>query len=199
MVSTMKTVFFALLALFFATAGLAQGQYQVRPGDSLRVEVLEDPSLNRQVLVLPDGRFSFPFAGTILAGGRTLTQVEQAIAQGISENFATAPNVFVSIIAAPNLDVADGIDVYFLGEVNAPGLIVMERGTTFLQAVAQNGGFTRFAAIKRVQVRRFNPSTGEQAIYQFDLKALQDGAAITNNLVLRDGDVILVPERRLFE
>lgn len=198
MVNTMKTVFLALLTLFFATAGLAQGKYQIQPGDSLRIEVLEDPSLNRQVLVLPDGRFSFPFAGTILAGGRTLEQVEQAIAQGIGGNFATPPNVFASIVAAPQ-NAADGIDVYFLGEVNSPGLTVMERGTTFLQAVAQNGGFTRFAAIKRVQVRRFDPRTGEQAIYQFDLKALQDGAAITNNLVLRDGDVILVPERRLFE
>ena len=49
----------------------AQG-YSIRPGDRLRIEVLEDDSLNRSVLVAPDGRISVPLVGTVVAGGRTL-------------------------------------------------------------------------------------------------------------------------------
>ena len=52
----MKQFLFAIVALLFATAAFAQSGYQIRPGDTLQVEVLEDPSLNRSVLVLPDAR-----------------------------------------------------------------------------------------------------------------------------------------------
>ena len=60
----------ALAGLFlFAQSAVAQG-YQLQPGDILRVEVIEDPTLNRDVLIAPDGRFAFPLAGSVQAGGR---------------------------------------------------------------------------------------------------------------------------------
>ena len=52
----------ALLASF-ATQAMAQDGYRLRSGDTLRVEVLEDPTLNRAVLVAPDGRIALPLAG----------------------------------------------------------------------------------------------------------------------------------------
>ena len=90
------------------------------------------------------------------------------------------------------------IDVYFLGEANNPGLLRVERGTTMLQAIAIGGGVTRFAAVKRIQLRRTNPQTGMQSVIKLNYKALADGTA-SQAIELRDGDVILVPERRLFE
>jgi len=48
-------------------------------------------------------------------------------------------------------------------------------------------------------LRRTDPGTGEEAIFTFNLRAAGDGARISGNAQLRDGDVILVPERRLFE
>ena len=209
----MKTFLVALWALV-ATAGaaLAQGEYVVRPGDTLRIEVLEDTSLNRTVIVLPDGRFSFPFAGTVQAGGRSLTQIENAVGSAIASNFATTPNVFVSIaslrevepahVAAPRAAAPmpdPTISVFFLGEVNAPGGKAVPPGTTFLQALALGGGFSDFAALKRVQIRRTNPITGAQALYTINYDALARGAELRGNIVLQEGDVILVPQRRLFE
>ena len=52
--------------------------YQIQPGDQLAITVLEDDTLNRQVLVLPDGRISVPLAGSITAAGRTVDAVESA-------------------------------------------------------------------------------------------------------------------------
>ena len=71
-------------------------------------------------------------------------------------------------------------------------------GTTLLQAVAISGGVSRFAAVKRIQLRRTNPSTGVQNVTILNYKALANGA-VTTDIELKDGDVILVPERRLFE
>lgn len=189
--------------LLLSSAASAQQSYRIKSGDQLSIEVLEDNTLNRSVVVLPDGRFSFPFAGSIRAGGRTVADVQSAVTSAISPNFSVPPNVFVSVVPGPSNNEGAArtrtIDVYFLGEVNAPGLIKMERGTTFLQALAQNGGFTRFAAKKRVQLRRTNPRTHQQTLYKVNYQALANGASLNADIVLRDGDVILVPERRLFE
>jgi polysaccharide export outer membrane protein len=91
------------------------------------------------------------------------------------------------------------IDIYFLGEVNTPGLREVAPGTTLLQALAQSGGLTRFAATRRIQLRRTNPQTGQQWVAEIDYRALANGAALATDITLQDGDVILVPERRLFE
>jgi polysaccharide export outer membrane protein len=195
-----KHIAVALIMTLTASMAFAQSEYQVRPGDTLVIEVLEDNALNRSTMVLPDGRISFPFAGSISVAGRTVGQVQDTIASGIAVNFANRPNVFVSV--QPGERTASSrpstIDIYFLGEVNAPGAKPMPRGTTLLQALAQSGGLTRFAADKRIQLRRTNPATGQQSITEINYRALANGA-VMNDVRLADGDVILVPERRLFE
>ncbi|MEE4189089.1 MAG: polysaccharide biosynthesis/export family protein [Roseobacter sp.] len=179
----------------------AQANYRVQPGDTLVIEVLEDPSLNRSTTVLPDGNFSFPFAGTLRAGGSTVPQIESAIRNGIASNFASPPTVFVAVQPLDREDVADGdlLEIYLLGEINTPGLVEMDIGSTMLQAIAVAGGPSRFAAIKRVQLRRTDPRTGQQNVTIVDYKALSEGAVLSRDIVLKDGDVILIPERRLFE
>ncbi|WP_299506633.1 polysaccharide biosynthesis/export family protein [uncultured Roseobacter sp.] len=202
----MKYLIFALWGLMLAaTSASAQNVYRIQPGDTLAIEVLEDTSLNRSLLVLPDGTVNFPFAGTVQAGGRTAAQVQQNIAAGIAPNFATSPTVFVSVnsVSIPRTGETavgpDAINVYFIGEVNGDGLRPMAAGTTFLQAIAQSGGFSRFAATKRIQLRRTDPVTGTPSIITINYRALSDGAEFNRNIILQDGDVILVPERRLFE
>lgn len=206
MLRKMRFLILWLIAILFANVAAAQSEYQVRVGDTLIVEVLEDNTLNRSLIVLNDGRISFPFAGTLRVAGQTVGQIESAIASAISQNFNTPPNVFVSVqpkepeVRAPAAPAPDPtIDVYFVGEVNAPGLKAVAPGTTFLQAVAQSGGMTRFAAEKRVQLRRTDLRSGAESVFEINYQAILDGAEVRGNVVLQDGDVIVVPERRLFE
>ena len=195
--------FIALIALLAASAASAQTDFRIGPGDTVRIEVLEDPSLNRDVLVLPDGSVSFPLAGAIRAGGQTTTQLESSLSSALAPNFAAAPTVSVSVAGiAPRggAATASTIDVYLMGEVaNGGGLLQVDRGTTVLQALALSGGFTRFAATKRIQLRRTDSRTGQQTVYNIDYRAIEQGASNIGNSVLADGDVIIVPERRLFE
>ena len=200
----LKTIAAGLILAFWAGLALAQGEYRVKNGDTLTIEVLEDSSLNRAVQVLPDGRFNFPFAGSIQAAGLNASQIENAITAAIQSNFANPPTVFVGVrpfLEAPLPQQAitgPSIDVYFVGEVNNPGLVAVKPGTTLLQAVAISGGVSRFAAVKRIQLRRTDPTSGVQRVTILNYKALANGA-VTTDIELKDGDVILVPERRLFE
>jgi polysaccharide export outer membrane protein len=194
----------ALTVSLAASLAQAQSEYRVRPGDNLTIEVLEDSSLNRTVVVLPDGRFNFPFAGSVQASGRNAGEIGSAVSAAISPNFSAPPTVFVTVspsaasVAASSGGGAGTIDIYFLGEVNTPGVVAVKRGTTLLQAMAVGGGVTRFAAVKRIQLRRTDPATGVQNVITLNYRALANGTA-SNVIELKDGDVILVPERRLFE
>ena len=72
-------------------------------------------------------------------------------------------------------------------------------GTTLLQAIALGGGLDRFAATKRIQLRRTDASTGQERLYLFNYNAVERGGAVQSMITLREGDVIIVPERHLFE
>lgn len=202
----MKHILLAIFGLLLTVSmAFAQNSYRVKSGDTLTIEVLEDASLSRNVLVLPGGTFDFPYAGTIRASRRTPEQIEAAIAQGIASNFTNPPTVFVSVASLrPREEPREPpepvrMPVYVLGEVAEPGLKEVRPGTTFLQALSQAGGFTNFAAKKRVQLRRTDPRTGAQSVSVINYRALSRGAAQNRSIKLQEGDVIMIPERRLFE
>ncbi|GAB4531783.1 MAG: hypothetical protein Tsb0024_00390 [Ruegeria sp.] len=190
-------------AFVLSTGAFAQGSYQIQPGDALKIEVLEDPTLNRTVLVLPDGSINFPLAGTIRAAGKSTSGLQTALASALADNFNAPPTVYASIaaLAAPALPgltpTGPTIDVFVMGEVNIPGKLPATEGTTILQVLAQAGGLTSFAARKRIELRRVDSKTGvmNKYIYNYD----GAGGGIQGNTVLKPGDVVVVPSRRLFE
>jgi polysaccharide export outer membrane protein len=192
-----KILLAALLALVPVLALAQSAGYRIQPGDQLAITVLEDDSLNREVLVLPDGSISVPLAGTISAAGRSVDAVESTIADRLASNFAVRPSVFVSVVAVSEL--GQTFPIFVVGQVAEPGVREVEAGTTLLQAIALSGGLDRFAATKRIQLRRRDPATGQERLYLFNYRAVERGGAIESMITLREGDVILVPERRLFE
>jgi polysaccharide export outer membrane protein len=194
----MRQILLAALALLAAPAAWAQASgYLIQPGDVLAITVLEDDSLNQQSLVTPDGRISVPLAGTVQASGRTVEAIESTIADRLASNFAVRPSVFVSVVSVTEEE--ETFPIYVLGQVETPGLVEVLPGTTLLQAVALAGGLDRFAATKRIQLRRRDPATGQERLFLFNYKAVERGGTITSMITLREGDVLIVPERRLFE
>ena len=112
-----------LMLIVLGTVAAAQDLYKIRLGDVLSVEVLEDQSLNRNALVLPDGTISFPLVGSVSAAGLTLGEVQAGIISGLAPNFATPPTVFVtiqSLVGASAPTARATIDIYIIGEVNKP-------------------------------------------------------------------------------
>ena len=195
----MNRIVLALLAAVLAApAAFAQSaSYRIQPGDQLAVTVLEDDTLNRKVLVLPDGRISVPLAGSVRAAGQSVEAVERVIADRLASNFAVRPSVFVSVTGVAEEE--ETFPIYVIGQVDNPGRVDVEIGTTLLQAIALAGGLDRFAATKRIQLRRADPRTGQERLFLFNFKAVERGGSITSMITLREGDVIIVPERHLFE
>ena len=197
-----------MLLTAMTTTATAQNAYKIRNGDILRVEVIEDPSLNRTVLVSPDGRISMPLTGAIRAAGKSIEDIQAELASGLTASFASRPSVFVAVERlaerptprvvnrAPAPDPT--IEIFVMGEVGKPGKVTLAPGANVLQAFAQMGGFTRFAASSRVQLRR-PAADGTEAVYSLDYKAIEEGRSNAGMTVLIPGDIIVVPQRRLFE
>ncbi len=197
-------VLLVLAASLFATSASAQ-TFKIRSGDLLRVEVLEDSSIDRDVLVAPDGRVSMPLAGNVRVAGLSITEAQRVLTNRLESNFATRPTVLVSLIelrevvpAAPAPE-PDPIvtNIYVIGEVNNPGLVQTEETITLLQALSLAGGMTDFAALKRVQLRR--AVNGRDTVYSVNFQQILDGQSDVGLSQMVDGDVIVVPARRLFE
>lgn len=194
-IAAAATVLIALSG--FATA---QSSYEIRAGDTLQFEVLEDASLNRPLLVLPDGSVSVPMVGSISAAGRTLDQLRASMTAALAPSFAAPPTVFLSVAQVGtrrSSGVAASSTIYLMGEIAKPGMVDVKRGTTLLQALAIGGGLTKFGSPKRIQLHRTDRS-GNTVVYTFNYDAAMSGDP-QQAIVLMSGDVIVVPARHLFE
>ena len=181
-------VFVALL--WFSVAAAQQpDSYILQAGDTLEVSVLQDPKLNRQVVIAPDGSISFPLAGHFQAAGKTMQALEKEFSKRLSKNYLSPPQVTLMLSAAGQ---SPSSQVFIMGEVNKPGPVPISSGMNVMQAIALSGGFGKFAAKSRIQIHR------QDQVFLFDYSDFESGRNLQTNIPLRPGDVIVVPERGLF-
>ncbi|WP_058291129.1 polysaccharide biosynthesis/export family protein [Tritonibacter multivorans] len=190
-----------MAAILLLTASIASANnFVIRSGDLLRVEVLEDTTINREVLVAPDGRISLPLAGNVSVSGITIPQAQARIRTQLASSFATEPTVVVSLLRLrepTQSSLAEPLSIFVLGEVNNPGVVAVEPGATLLQALAVAGGVTDFAAVKRIQLRRV--VNGREELFYLNYQNVLDGQIGLGLSKMVEGDLIVVPARRLFE
>lgn len=186
-----KSVLFAFCALA-ATAyaqeesrtGANEPGYRVNAGDRLDISVWKEEDLQRQVLVRPDGAFSFPLAGQIMAEGRTIAEIQSEL----EERLARYIPDLVSTVTVVDVN---GNRIYVIGQVNAPGSFVMNPVLDVMQALAMAGGTTPFAALRDIRILR--RQDGVQRAYGFDYTEVADGRSLQQNVQLQSGDVVVVP------
>jgi polysaccharide export outer membrane protein len=160
-------------------------EYRVQPGDVLEIMVWKEPDLQKQVLVSPDGRISFPLTGNIYVKDKSIAEVEQEIVSRIS---GYIPEPVVTVSAKELL----GHKIFVIGKVNKPGEFVVNRDVDVMQALSMAGGVTPFSAVNDIIVLR-RDSAGQQNAIPFHYGDVEEGANLTENIVLQAGDVIVVP------
>jgi polysaccharide export outer membrane protein len=191
----MRVIILALVFLcgFWSSAG-AQA---LKPGDVISISVYQDPKLDRQVIIGPTGFISFPLAGQIRASGLTPAQLEDVIKARLKDKFTEEPDVTVSLGAEKPLEEDLKPRIFVTGEVLRPGYFVIRMKTTVLQAISLAGGFGLYAAKRRIQVRR--QINGTEVMYLFDYVDFHKGRNVEDNIDLQPGDVVIIPERGIFE
>src|SRR5689334_13378591 len=171
------------------TPAYAQSE-PLQAGDTLQISVWQDPKLDRQIVIGPDGMISFPLAGHIKAEGITAQALENLLRARLQKNYTGKLDITVSL-AKPNPveESSSRPRVYISGEVLKPGSYPLKPPITIAQAIALAGGLSPFAAARRIQVHR--NVDGTDNVLVFDYKAFQSGAQPADNFALRSGDIVI--------
>ena len=202
MLRSLSQTFLCLVAAaVFGTASAAtqdaaaQDGYQINGGDLLHISVYGEQNLDKDVPVQPDGGIAFPLVGNLNARGMTLKELQGKIAANLRESQyfpnLTDNEVTVSMVKAT------GNSVSVVGQVKAPGTFAYDTQLDVMQALSLAGGLTPFASKSKIKILR-RDEAGTQTAILFDYSDVEDGEQLEKNILLRGGDVVVVPQAGLF-
>ncbi|TPG16467.1 polysaccharide export protein [Sphingomonas koreensis] len=120
--------------------------YTLDAGDRVRVTVYGEQSVNGEYAIGPSGDIALPLIGDVPAKGKTIEQLQQAVAAKLAAGYILDPRV--------SIEVLNFRPYFILGEVSKPGQYPYMSDLTVDQAVATAGGFTYRASTSKVFVRR---------------------------------------------
>ena len=158
--------------------------YRLQPGDVVQISVWKETDLQSDVLIRPDGGFSFPLVGDFVATGKTIEELRTEVTLRIQE---FVPDAVVNI----SLKQPQGHRVYVVGRVQRPGEYLAVRPLDVMQALSMAGGATPFASLNRIRVLR--RVDGKQQAYKFRYSDIEGGQSLEQNMVLQGGDIVVVP------
>lgn len=169
-------------------------QYLIGAWDVLSIVVWDHPELTIPAgefrsaessghLVSEKGTIFYPHVGTVSVAGKTLTQVRGILTGEIA-----------SFIRNPQLDVriADfrSQNTYILGQVKNPGAMpITDVPLTVVRALSLAGGVTPEADLTGATLTR------DEKSYPIDLLAVLKDGNIAQDMVLRDGDILHIPDQ----
>lgn len=178
--------FFASLPLLAATpqTPLAMPAYKIGPGDVLTVSVWKEEGLQKEVLIRPDGGMSFPLAGDLQAGGKSVAELSALLVEKI-KRYIPDPVVTVAVRQIQNNK------IFVVGKVNRPGEYVATHYVDVMQALAMSGGLNAYASANNIKIlRRVN---GKVQSMPFEYGDVSNGQSLEQNIILQSGDVVVVP------
>ena len=162
--------------------------YLIGPGDVLDIYVWQNPDLSQKsVPVRPYGRISTPLISNIRAAGRTPSQLAHAMDKVLSK-YIRSPRVTVIVDRA--LSVLNQVQV--IGQVMHPESIPYYKGMTVLDVVLAAGGLTPYAAGNDAKLER--KVDGKVQVLHVRLSSLLNDGELSQNLKVKPGDVLVVPE-----
>lgn len=190
-----STLGVAVLALAAGVASAQQdaakpGDYKLSAGDSIKVQVYQNPELSFEVRVSESGVVNYPLVGPLQLGGLTVGEAEQRVAKGLRDaNILKAPQVSI------NVATVRGSQVAVLGEVNKPGRFPLETTNMRVSDVIAAAGGVNQNGDNRVVVT--GTRNGQPFRSEVDLDAIFAGRG-GDDVTLQPGDTLFVGKAPTF-
>jgi polysaccharide biosynthesis/export protein len=158
--------------------------YVIGVDDSLDVVFWQEKEMSASVAVRPDGKISLPLLNEIQAAGRTPEELRAAVTEAASK-FVEGPTVTVVVKAI------NSRKVFITGQVGKPGPYPLIDATTVLQLISMAGGLAEYADSEQIRIVR--TENGKTIAQRFNYKDVSKGKNLTQNILLKPGDTIVVP------
>ncbi len=149
-------------------------EYQLGPGDRLRISVYGETELTGEFVVGTTGVVSYPLIGDHPAEGKTVAEFTETLRTAL-QRYVLRPSMSVEVL--------NYRPFFILGEVQSPGTYPYAGGLNVMNAVATAGGFSYRADTRRVFIKHAN----EIAEREYPL---------TSTTPVLPGDTVRVAERR---
>jgi len=172
-----------------APAAAVGPDYVIGPGDVMQVFVWRNPELTATVPVRPDGKISTPLVEDMVAVGKSPSALARDIEKVLGE-YVRSPQV--NVIVTQPASVFSQVKI--IGQVSRPQALPFREGMTVLDAVLAVGGLAPFAAGNRARLVR--TVDGKPQEIHVRLGALVNDGDMKQNILLKPGDVLVVPESR---
>ncbi len=156
----------------------------IGPGDLLEISVWKDESLSRELIVPPDGVISFPLIGDIDVKHMTVSDLRNQITRKLSDYI---PDPTVTVI----LKQINSLKAYVIGKVRNPGEYPINLETNVMQLLSKAGGLNPYAAESKIHILR--QVKGNLVRIPFNYSEMLKGRNLDQNILLKRGDVIVVP------
>jgi polysaccharide export outer membrane protein len=163
-------------------------RYRICRDDVLSISFPLSPELNQKVMVQPDGFVSLQSMGYIHVEGLTVTGAVEAVKK------AYAGTLHDPIV---DVDLADFQKPFFtvLGQVGKPGQYDLRYDITVTQAIAVAGGFASSGKSQVLLYRAVSSNWAE--VRALKINEILKGKNISEDVHLRPGDMIFVPEKAI--
>jgi len=170
-------------------------EYRIGPHDRLQITVWEHPELNDPggekispelagKIVQDDGMLYYPYVGNVQVQGKTANEVRELLSQGLSKYFKKV-KLDVRVLSFQSHRTA------VVGQVKTPGIqAITETPLTITEAISRAGGVTEDADMSNVTLAR------DGKLYKIDVLRLYEKGGAEQNLLLKDGDVLNVSDRK---
>lgn len=166
--------------------------YLVGEGDVLKVMVYDNPDLETTTRVSGNGTILFPLVGEVRIDRNTVSEVAQVISRKLAQGYIIDPQVSVFV------EEFRSQKTVIMGEVRVPGLYELSGPTSLMELISKAGGLTVDAG-DQVTIKRKNPAKPEvDQIISVNLKNLLEKEENVSNLIVMDGDSVLVPRAGTF-
>ena len=161
------------------------GDYRIGAQDLLAISVFGVEELAKEVRVNSNGQISLPLIGGVMAGGKTIPELEAELARKYSDGFLQNPQVSVFVKEFTSQRVT------LEGALKSPGIYPITGRTTLLQGIALAGGVDdKIADLGGIVLMR--QVDGKRAVAVYDLRQVRKGLAEDPQLY---GDDIIVVEQ----
>jgi protein involved in polysaccharide export with SLBB domain len=163
-------------------------RYRICRDDVLLLSFPVSPEWNQKITVQPDGFISLQGVAEIHVEGFTVPEVVEAVKKAYAHTL-NDPIV--------NIDLADFQKPFFTvsGQVGKPGQYDLRYDITVMQAIAVAGGFEPTAKDQVFLYRAVSSNWAE--VREIKLKDILRGKNISEDVHLRPGDMIYVPETKI--
>ncbi|WP_159518144.1 SLBB domain-containing protein [Sunxiuqinia indica] len=166
----------------------APDNYVVGNSDQLTINIWGASQQTYQLRVDGNGNIQIPDLGPVHVGGMNFNQAERKIIQRLQAIYSGMsgenPNTFASV----SINNLRSIKVNVVGEVNAPGTYTLPATASAFNALYLSGGPNENGSFRQIKVLRQNKEVATIDVYNFLIHG-----KISNNVSLRDQDLILIP------